>query len=113
MTHIQCSADGEFSRAKTRLAMHVARHPEEQVGHIGVKDSATFQQFGQQQMSKPGEKAQLDTREFLNLLPEEIKERKASVGNVRKLSGIKSKFYYICFPDGKVCFNDVFLYKGF
>ena len=87
------------------------RHPEEQVGHIGVKDSATFQQFGQQQMSKPGEKAQLETREFLNLLPEEVKERKASLGQVKTLNGIKSKFYYLCFPDGKVCFNIYFSYN--
>lgn len=53
-------------------------------------------------MSKPGSKAQLDCREFLDLLPQEMKERKDSVGQVETLHGIKSKFFYLCFPDGKV-----------
>ena len=98
----QDSADGEFSRVKTRLSMHLARHPEEQVGHIGVKDSRTFQQFGTQQMSTPGQKAKLDSREFIDLKPEEMKERKATVGQVKTLTGIQSKFFYVCLPDGKV-----------
>ena len=54
------------------------------------------------QMSKPGDKAQLACREFLDLLPEEIQERKASVRQVKTLTGIKSKFFYLCFPNGKV-----------
>ena len=55
-----------------------------------------------QQMSKPGSKAQLDCREFLDLQAGEVLERKASVGQVKTLTGIKSKFFYLCFPDGKV-----------
>ncbi len=96
------TADGEFSRVKTRLAMHLARHPEEQVGFIGLKDSKTFQQFGQQQMSLPGSRAKLDTREFIDMKPEEVLQRKEVVGKVKTLNGIKSTYHYICFPDGKV-----------
>ena len=102
ISYLQDSADGEFSRAKTRLSMHLARHPEEQVGHIGVKDSKTFQEFGTQQMSSPGEKAKLNSRVFLDLKAEEMLERKATVGQVKTLSGIQSKFFYVCLPDGKV-----------
>lgn len=75
---------------------------EDQEDYICVKDSQSFQLFGTQQMSKPGSKAQLDCREFLDLLPQEMKERKDSVGQVETLHGIKSKFFYLCFPDGKV-----------
>ena len=102
ISYLQDSADGEFSRAKTRLSMHLARHPEEQVGHTGVKDSKTFQEFGTQQMSSPGEKAKLNSRVFLDLKAEEMLERKATVGQVKTLSGIQSKFFYVCLPDGKV-----------
>ena len=102
ISYLQDSADGEFSRAKTRLSMHLARNPEEQVGHIGVKDSKTFQEFGTQQMSSPGEKAKLNSRVFLDLKAEEMLERKATVGQVKTLSGIQSKFFYVCLPDGKV-----------
>ena len=83
--------------------MHLVRHPEEQVGHIGVLDSATFSKFGNQQMSTPGQKAKLVSREFINMKPEEVKARKVLVGGkVKTLSGIKSKYEYVCCPEGKV-----------
>ena len=103
ITLAQDTADGEFSRVKTRLAMHVKRHPEEQVGHIGVRDSESFQKFGAQQMSTPGSRSQLERRYFIDMKAEEVLERKRVVGKVGTLSGIKSKYEYICKPDGKVC----------
>ena len=56
--------------------MHLVRHPEEQVGYIGVKDSSSFQQFGQQQMATPGIKSMLESRIFIDLVPEEVLQRK-------------------------------------
>ena len=82
--------------------MHLKRHPEEQDGHIEVKDSDSFMKFGQQQMSQPGPWALLNSRVFMNLLPEEALQRKQEAHEVRKLAGIKSKYEYICLPDGKV-----------
>lgn len=83
--------------------MHIKRHPEEQVGFIGVRDSESFQRFGAQQMSTPGSKSKLDKRFFIDLKPEEVLERKRHVGAVGTLPGIKSKYEYICKPDGQVC----------
>ena len=96
------TADGEFSRVKTRLAMHLKRHPEDQIGYVGVKDSESFAQFGSQQMSMPGSRSKLEKREFINMKPEEVVERKEEVGKVGTLSGIMSKYEYICEPSGKV-----------
>ena len=82
--------------------MHLVRHPEKQFGYIGVKDSSSFQQFGQQQMATPGMKSMLESQIFIDLLPEEVLQRKRTVGSVRTLAGITSKFQYICEPSGKV-----------
>ena len=87
---------------KTRHAMHVVRHPEDAVGHIGVKDSATFTKFGNQQMSIPGQISKLKSRTFLDLKPERVLARKAEVGKVTTLAWIKSKYQYVCSPDGQV-----------
>lgn len=100
--HNKDTADGEFSRVKTRLAMHIKRHPEEQLGHIGVHDSESFQRFGAQQLSTPGRKAKLEKRIFIDLKPEEVLQRKRDVGEVGTLPGIKSRYEYICQPDGQV-----------
>ena len=82
--------------------MHLVKHPEEHVGYVGVRDSKTFQEFGEQQMSSPGPRAKLNKRVFIDMKPEEVKERKAKVEKVKTLHGIKSRFQYICLPDGKV-----------
>ena len=85
------------------MAMHLARHPEDQIGYVGIVDSPSFVKFGNQQMAKPCKKAKLVSREFIDLKPEEVKERKQRIGTkVRTLSGIKSKYKYVCHPDGKV-----------
>ena len=85
------------------MAMHLAQHPEDQIGYVGVTDSSSFVQFGNQQMAKPCKQAKLVCREFIDLKPEEVKERKRRIGTkVRTLSGIKSKYEYVCHTDGKV-----------
>ena len=85
------------------MAMHLDRHPEDQIGYVGIVDSPSFVKFGNQQMAKPCKKAKLVSREFIDLKPEEVKERKRRIGTkVRTLSGIKSKYEYVCHPDEKV-----------
>ena len=84
--------------------MHIARHPEERVGYVGVRDSATFVEFGNQQLSQPGRKAKLESRLFLNLSPEKVSNRKAMIGKVGTLTGIQSNYHYFCQPDGKVSY---------
>ena len=82
--------------------MHLVRHPEDQPGHISVHNSQTFQQFGEQQLAQPGPRAKLQSRTFLDMKPEEVKERKRVVGQVKTLAGISSKYQYVCHPDGEV-----------
>ena len=54
-------------------------------------------------MAKPCKKAKLVSREFIDLQPEEVKERKQRISTkVRTLLGIKSKYEYVCHSDGKV-----------
>ena len=69
--------------------MHLVRHPEEQVGYVGVLDSASFTKFGNQQMSKPSDRSRLVSREFIEIKPNVV-------------NGIKSKYEYVCCPNGKV-----------
>ena len=82
--------------------LHLVRHPEDEPGHITVHNSETFQQFGEQQLSQPGSKSKLSSRTFIDMKPEEVKERKEKVGKVKTLAGIMSKYHYVCFPDRKV-----------
>ena len=83
--------------------MHLIRHPEEQVGFVGVLDSASFTKFGNQQMSKPSDRSRLVSREFIEIKPNVVKERKEMLGEkVHTLNGIKSKYEYVCCPNGKV-----------
>ena len=82
--------------------LHLKRHLEGAPGYITVKDSESLQRFGQQQMTKPGAKAKLDTREFVNVKPEEFMQRRDEVGKARTLTGIKSKYEYVAFPSGQV-----------
>ena len=44
--------------------------------YLEVKDSATLQEFGKRNLSNPGSKSKLDTRDFINLLPAEVISRK-------------------------------------
>ena len=53
-------------------------------------------------MALPGPRANLTTRKFFDMKPEEVLERKKEVGKVKTLAGIKSKYEYICLPDGEV-----------
>ena len=87
---------------KTQLANHLRLHTEDQIGYISVTNSETLVQFGRKYMSQPGSQAKLNTRNFIDIKPEEVKDRKKNVGQVRTLAGIMRKYEYICFPNGKV-----------
>ena len=53
-------------------------------------------------MSVPGPKSKLESRTFLDMKAEQVQARQAGIGKVCTLSGIKSKYQYVCQPDGKV-----------
>ena len=71
-------ADGEFSRAKDKLRMHVTRH---QAGddYVEVTDSSTFSKFGKQFLEKPGPRSGIERRTFHDLKDEDIKKRTQEV----------------------------------
>ena len=85
--------------------LHIKRHVEEMPDYIEVKDSRSLQRFGEQHMSVPGARAKLDRRVFIDIGPEEFKERKKVVGKAATLAGIQSKYEYVAFPSGQVCDN--------
>ena len=64
--------------------------------YLEVKDSSSLQEFGKRFLSTPGAKAQLKSREFINLLPGEVLARKGEIESSATLEGISSKFQYIC-----------------
>ena len=64
--------------------------------YLEVKDSSSLQQFGSRLLSTPGSKAQLKSRQFIDLLSEEVLARKATCGDGKTLDGISTKFQYIC-----------------
>ena len=47
--------------------------------YLEVKDSSSLKEFGERFLSTPGSKAQLKTRLFVNLLPDEVLARKEDV----------------------------------
>jgi hypothetical protein len=78
--------------------------------YLEVKDSATLQEFGKRHLSIPGSKSKLNTRVFIDLLPEEILARKKDRTESRTIAGISTKFEYVCkVNNSKVingnCFN--------
>ena len=82
--------------------MHVVRHSEDSATYVDVKDSASFVEWGNHQMAVPGTKSKLESRTFLDMKAEQVEARKAEIGKVCTLPGIKSKYQYVCQPDGKV-----------
>ena len=79
--------------------------------YICVKDSSSFVEFGNQQMSVPRSKSKIKSRKFLDLKAETVQTRKAEVGKVNlTLSGITFKYQYVCQPDGLVRFDFELLY---
>ena len=80
-------ADGEFSRMKDMLALHLHRHSMEDEGYFEVQDSATFCQYAKKNMETPGPKSGIERRTFYDMKDETIKARSAEVNtkNVHKL----------------------------
>ena len=71
--------DGEFSRVKTKLAHHLHQHDKEADGYFEVLDSSSLCKFGQDHLSKPGEKSGIERRTFFELEDAVIKERSTEV----------------------------------
>ena len=88
--------DGEFSVAKTALHRYMIRSDVNSPDYLEVKDSSTLKQFGEKYLSTPGCKAQLRSRLFVDLLPEEVLARKGEISDTRTIDGISTKFQYIC-----------------
>ena len=81
---------------KTALHRYMLRSDINSPEYLEVKDSASLQEFGSRFLSAPGSKAQLKSRQFIDLLPEEVLARKASRADCGTLDGISTKFQYIC-----------------
>ena len=64
--------------------------------YLEVKDSATLQEFGKRNLSNPGSKSKLDSREFIDLLPAEVISRKQDRPDSKTIAGISTKFQYVC-----------------
>ena len=89
--------DGEFSVVKTALHRYMIQSDVNSTDYLEVKDSETLKEYGEKHLAKPGSKSRLQSRHFVNLLPEEILARKTEVvDGGRTLDGISSKFQYIC-----------------
>ena len=89
--------DGEFSVTKTALHRYMIRSDINSPDYLEVKDSLSLQKFGSRFLSKPGTKAQLKSRHFIDLLPELVLARKNRPEvDGGTLDGISTKFQYIC-----------------
>ena len=64
--------------------------------YLEVKDSATLQEYGKRNLSTPGSKSKLNTREFIDLLPVEVLARKEARPDSKTIAGISTKFEYVC-----------------
>jgi hypothetical protein len=71
-------ADGEFSRMKDALLLHLHRSMEAE-NYKEVVDSATFCDFGRTNLVKPGPRSGMEKRTFHDLKTETIKERSEEV----------------------------------
>lgn len=104
--------DGEFSRHKDALTIHLQRHNAEDADHIDVVNSETFVMFGEKYLSNPGPKSGIERRKFWDLKEELVNDRKSEKPAFKTLNGIKSQFQYICKTNGEVvwrrlpCFCD-------
>ena len=82
--------------------MYVVRRSEESKGYIKVENSTSFVAWGNHEMSMPGPKSELGSRIFLDMKYEDVEARKAEISKVCTLPGIKSRYQYVCEPNGKV-----------
>ena len=64
--------------------------------YLEVKDSSRLKQFGERFLVTPGLHAELNLREFIDLLPSVVLARKKAVVESKTLDGISTKFQYIC-----------------
>ena len=100
--HNKDRVDGEFSRFKDALTLHLNRHNNDAEDYIEVKNSETFVLFGEQKLSGPGPKSGISERKFYDLKKSEVDDRKSEKPDFKTLNGIKSVFQYICKSTGQV-----------
>ena len=96
----QDRVDGEFAVTKTAINQHIQRSDSSAESHHEIKDSKSVVEFGQKHLSKPGKKAGMDERCFVDLRPEDVLKRKEEVSEKpeegKTIAGISNKFEYIC-----------------
>ena len=71
---MQDQADGEFSRVKDKLKIHLQRHQANE-DYLEVTDSASYAEFGRQFLEKPGSRSGIERRTFHDL-KDEVKSAK-------------------------------------
>ena len=65
--------------------------------YIEVKDSDSVAEFGRKHLAKPRSSSEIQTRYFINISPSVFLKRKKEVPDkVKTLSGISTKYQYIC-----------------
>ena len=64
--------------------------------YLEVKDSSSLKQFGERFLVTPGLPAELNLREFMDLLPSVVLAGKKAVVESKTLDGISTKFHYMC-----------------
>jgi hypothetical protein len=75
--------------------------------YLEVKDSATLKEFGKRNLSNPGSKSKLDTREFIDLHPDEVIARKKERPDSKTIAGISTRFEYVCKVNNRISLNCV------
>ena len=100
--HNKDRVDGEFSRFKDALTLHLTRHNPGAADHIEVTNSESFVKFAEKKLTSPGPKSGITERKFYDLKKSEIDERIADKPSFKTLNGIKSVFQYICKSSGEV-----------
>ena len=65
--HNKDRADGEISRAKDKLKLHLIRQSADSDDWIEVKDSQSFCKFGEKYLAKPGPRSGIEKRLFYDL----------------------------------------------
>ena len=82
---------------KTAIARYLKRSNADDPHYIEVKNSDSVVEFGRTHLSKPSKGSEIQDRQFLSIPPSVFLERKKDVPDrVKTLSGISTKYQYIC-----------------
>jgi hypothetical protein len=85
---------------KTAIMQYLLRSDSTAVSYQEIKDSLSVVQFGKRHLSKPGKRADLKERIFLNQNPQDVLQKKEAdkkkPEDGKTIAGISSRFEYIC-----------------